>query len=70
MEAVTSSQLSSVGYDPESQTMAIRFKNGSVYHYYDVSPEQHQALVTAPSIGKYFTQHVKWNLKYERQEKP
>jgi hypothetical protein len=68
MEAVTSSQLAAVGYDPESETMAIRFKNGSLYHYYHVSAEQHHALVSAESIGKHFTQNVKWSFEYQRQE--
>jgi hypothetical protein len=35
---VSSSNLSSVGYDPDEQILEIEFNGGRVYQYYDVPP--------------------------------
>jgi hypothetical protein len=55
---VESSNIKSVGYDPEAKLLEIQFANGGRYQYADVSPEQHQALVTAPSVGSHFAKHI------------
>lgn len=74
LQPVTSSQIHAVGYDPASQTLAIQFKSkngpGSVYHYADVPPEQHAALVGAESIGKHFGQNIKGRYQHTKQEEP
>ncbi len=56
---VTSTDLCSVGYDPESLTLEIEFKKGSVYQYNGVPTEEHQGLMTAPSHGKYFNANIR-----------
>ena len=35
-KSVTSSNISSIGYSPETQTLEIEFKGGGVYTYHDV----------------------------------
>lgn len=55
---VQSSTLASVGYDPESQVLEIEFKSGSVYEYFEVPMSVHRALLNAPSLGKFFNQHI------------
>lgn len=60
---VKSSQIHSIGYDAKTKTLAVQFKPrggpsevGHVYHYADVTPEGHQALLNAPSIYSHFHQ--------------
>ncbi len=64
---VESSQIHAVGYDGPSQTLAIQFlsfngaskKPGSIYHYQNVPDEIHKGLISAESIGKYFSENIK-----------
>lgn len=63
-KAVDSSQIAEVGHDPETETLGIRFKATkknpiTEYHYSFVSDDVFQALLTAESVGKYFTEHIK-----------
>ena len=59
MTPVTSSCLSAVGYDPVSATMRLQFASGATHDYDGVTPEQHQALIGADSIGSHFQSHVR-----------
>jgi len=61
LTAVESNQVSAIGYDAASGTMAVTFSRGPghVYHYPNVSPELHQQFVNAESIGKFFGQNIK-----------
>lgn len=61
---VESSQLEAVGYDADSQTLAIRFKGhggkpGSLYHYANFSETDQAALRDAESKGSYFIRNIK-----------
>jgi hypothetical protein len=63
-ESVDSSQISEVGYDAASSTLGIRFKAGSrspasEYHYANVPPLVHRAMITAESVGSYFAAEIK-----------
>lgn len=52
---VESSQIAQIGYDLESETAYIEFKNsGSIYRYDGVSEIDFNALETAQSVGKHF----------------
>lgn len=56
---VTSSNITSVGYDESKQELQVEFANGSVWAYSGVQPGEHRALITAPSLGSYFHQHIR-----------
>ena len=63
-ETVDSSQINEVGYDAASKTLGIRFKPGrtspaSEYHYANVPPMVHRAMITAESVGSYFAAEIK-----------
>jgi len=59
---VESSSLASIGYDPDTQTLAVEFaKSHDIYHYAGVPPETHEALVAAESVGRYFMTEVRPN---------
>ena len=70
MKAVKSSNIASIGYDNASKTLAIKFLggHGSTYHYSNVSPEQHTALVSADSVGSHFFANIKGKFDYVKQE--
>ena len=56
---VSSSNLASVGYDPNAQTLEIEFLHGGIYQYSGVPSSVHLGLMAASSHGAYFDQHVK-----------
>ncbi|WP_186247358.1 KTSC domain-containing protein [Burkholderia gladioli] len=62
---VESSQVHSIGYDAETETLAVRFKdrrNGSptsLYHYSKFTHSNFNALHRAASIGAYLHRHIK-----------
>lgn len=59
MKSVKSSNIDSIGYSPETKTLRVAFKNGSVYTYEGVDAEKHQALMSADSVGSHFNAHIK-----------
>jgi len=63
---VSSSNLSSVGYDQDDETLEIEFNSGGVYQYYDVPPRIHEGLMNASSHGSYFHSHIKENFRYDQ----
>jgi hypothetical protein len=58
-QPVTSSNISSVGYDKATQVLEIEFKGGSVYQYFDVPETIYNGLLAASSVGSYFHAHIK-----------
>jgi hypothetical protein len=57
--AIKSSNIQTVGYDPESQTLEVKFHGGAVHSYTGVPPAKHLAFVSAPSPGAYLHTHIK-----------
>ena len=57
--AVKSRDLAIVGYDPETKTLEVAFRNGGVYQYTGVPAQIHQNLMSASSHGTYFNQNIK-----------
>jgi hypothetical protein len=58
-QQVTSSNISSVGYDLETNTLEIEFSSGSVYQYSRVPEAVFRGLMAAASHGSYFNQHIR-----------
>ncbi len=61
---VSSSNLASIGYEPNSATLEIEFYDGRVYQYFDVPEFVWQGLMQANSHGKYFSAHIKDMYRY------
>lgn len=67
MDAVESSQISAIGHDPETNTLAIQFPPkkdgtlGSVYHYSNFTSDDFAAFKGAESIGSHFGKVIKPN---------
>ena len=51
---VTSTTMSSIGYDLGSRTLEIEFTGGAIYQYFEVPEEIYQGLLNAESKGQYF----------------
>lgn len=58
-QPVVSSNIKSVGYNPDSKTLAIEFMNGHVWHYAGVDASVHQQLLAAESKGSYFARSIR-----------
>ena len=56
---VDSSSLRSVGYDAATLILEVEFRNGSVYRYLNVPTELWASFRRAPSLGKFFQDHVR-----------
>jgi uncharacterized protein len=63
---VDSSNLESIGYDTQSQTLEIEFQNGHIYQYFDVPEPVYLSLMAAGSHGKWFSENVKGYFRYAR----
>lgn len=59
MIAVTSSNLEAVGYEPRDSSLLVHFKNGTRYKYLNVPQATFDALMRAPSKGRYFNGNIK-----------
>lgn len=64
---VASSNVDSVGHDPATDTLAVKFHNGSEYHYHGVSAADHTELLRAPSFGKHLVENFVGKFKYTKQ---
>ena len=58
-ESVTSSNVAAVGYDDATNTLGVRFINGSEYHYFGVPRDVYDGLLGASSVGTYLNANVK-----------
>ena len=56
---VSSSSIESVGFDPDTQTLGVCFRNGTEYHYYSVPSDVFEQLRNAASPGNYLDSYVK-----------
>jgi hypothetical protein len=61
---VDSSNISSIGYDENSNTLEVEFHSGAVYQYFDVPLNVYNGMIEADSKGKYFAQHIKGYYRY------
>ncbi|MCA9925116.1 MAG: KTSC domain-containing protein [Anaerolineales bacterium] len=64
--AVSSSNLTSVGYDPVNKILEIEFNTGTIYQYFDVPQSEHIALMGASSHGSYFYHNIRDSYNYKR----
>ncbi len=57
-DPVSSSLLSSVGYDPEEKLLEVELEDGAVYQYVGVPEKAYRDLLDAGSPGRYLNQHL------------
>jgi hypothetical protein len=61
---VESSRIHSIGHDPETNTLAVRFlgkddKPGNLYYYSNFDAEEFEHFSNAESIGSYHAKNIK-----------
>lgn len=56
---VSSSNLSSVGYEAATAVLEVEFTNGRVYQYLRVPAVHYYNVISAASPGSYFNTHIK-----------
>jgi len=56
---VESSTLATVAYDEARELLHLEFCNRTVYQYFGVPAAVHQALLGAPSKGRYFNHAIR-----------
>jgi len=65
-ELVSSTNLRSIGYDPETKTLEVEFVNGHIYEYRGVPPAAYEGLDQARSKGSHFNRHIKDRYAFHR----
>jgi KTSC domain len=68
MQTVKSSNISKVGYDSETKTLAIEFVDGTLYHYDDVKKDVYDDLLAAKSMGRYVHDNIKRRFKFVKPD--
>ena len=61
---VESTTLATVAYDEDHQLLQLEFCSRAIYLYFDVPPTVHQALLEAPSKGRYFNRSIRGRFRY------
>ena len=54
VKSVESTTLVTIGYDETCEILQLEFRSHAVYRYFGVPSSVYEALVAAPSKGRYF----------------
>lgn len=70
---VESSNVSGLGYDDNSETMALEMINGNLFYYLDIPKIHYEEMIKCnkeqvgiSSIGSYLHRNIKGNYRYTR----
>jgi len=63
---VSSSNISSIGYDQRSATLEVEFTSGDVYRYFDVPEHLHQQFLHATSLGQFLNDNIRYRYRYQK----
>ena len=66
LRRVESSSVDSIGYDPGTRRLYVRFVGGRGYVYYDVDRSVFDALSAADSKGRFVNSEIKGAYDYRR----
>jgi len=64
--SVTSSNISSIGYDSNDEILEIEFKDGSVYQYLQTPISEYDSIMNAESYGQYLAQNIKGKYDFRK----
>jgi hypothetical protein len=65
-QSVSSSTIQSIAHDPSTETLEVKFNNGSTYRYSDVPASVHSDLMDSSSVGKFLNSHIKGQYSHEQ----
>ena len=63
---VSSSNISSIGYDESQMVLEVEFLSGGIYQYYDIPYETYERFINAESHGKFFHAYIKGVFPYQK----
>jgi hypothetical protein len=66
--SVSSSAISSVGYDERSAVLEVEFESGAVYDYFNVPKKVYRDLLKAPSKGSFVSRRVRDRYAFARRD--
>lgn len=66
MKEVESSTITKIGYDADLMLLVAEFRNGMKYAYANVPADTYAALMSSPSVGKYFSANIREAYKYKK----
>jgi hypothetical protein len=61
MTAVESTTLAALAYDDAYEILQLEFRSRVIYRYFGVPAPVYEALLAAPSKGKYFNRAIRGN---------
>ena len=64
--SVASSNVASIGYDENSETLEVEFLSGAIYQYYGVPKNIYDQLMLEASKGKFLNTYIKNAYGYSR----
>lgn len=64
VSTVESTTLATVAYDEAQELLQLDFCSRAIYLYFGVPAAVHQALLDAPSKGRYFNQSIRGQFRY------
>jgi hypothetical protein len=67
-QTVSSSAISSVGYDERSAILEVEFSSGVVYDYLQVPKKVYRDLLKAPSKGGFVSRRVRDRYEFVRRD--
>lgn len=63
---VSSSTVTSVGYDPDTLTLEVEYFSGGTYQYMNVPQDVYNELMASSSVGSYLARNIKNLYPYSR----
>ncbi len=63
---VASSNVRSVGYDPNTLTLEVEFLNSSIYQYYGVPENMYEQMMQEQSKGRFLNIYIRNQYPYSR----
>jgi hypothetical protein len=64
---VNSTNISSIGYDPELGILEVEFTSGDVYQYFNVPLFLYNQFMSASSHGQFLNDNIRYNYRYQKK---
>jgi len=63
---VSSSNVSSIGYDSQAAFLEVEFTSGDVYQYFEVPEYLYKQLMNTSSHGQFLNDYIKHSYRYQK----
>jgi len=63
---VNSSDIRSIGYDPQLAILEVEFISGGIYQYLNVPEHLYRGLMNAASKGQFLNNYIKYSYRYQK----